>query len=195
VTCRSNNKVFFPLPLEEVWLIMLKELHREVKERKLAIHAFVLMGNHIHMLCHTPEGNLSAIMMNFLRRTSLKINYREQGLNHLWGERYKWSLIESHMHYCHVYRYLYQNPLRAKICERVEDYPYSTLQDTSLSLCPNLENDLEWLNEKYQDNDQKLIRTGLRRSFFDVNKRKSNAMKKLSLPIKHQSERSVTPFE
>lgn len=189
VTCRSNNKAFFPLPLEEVWLIMMKELHREVRERSLVIHAFVLMNNHFHLLCLTPEGNLDQIMMNFLRRTSLKINLKEHGINHLWGGRYKWSLIESQFHYLQVYRYIFQNPLRANICKRVEEYPYSTLQKTYLPLQPFSELDLEWLNEKYKDDDQKMIQKGLKRSFFQVHHRKLKAMEKLSTPVKDLSER------
>lgn len=187
VTSRSNNKVFFSIPLEEVWELMIKQLHMEVRENSLCVHAFVLMSNHFHLLCHTPEGNLDQIMQRFLRVTSVRINERSRTINHVWGGRYKWSLIEAQSHYFQVYRYIYQNPLRAGLCERVEDYPYSTLNPTPLPIHTFIplsfggqEGELLWLNERFDKDDQELIRLGLRKSQFDVSKRKLKAFNKLS---------------
>ena len=189
VTSRCNNKEFFPIPLEDVWGIMIAQLKLEVIEQSLGVHAFVLMGNHFHLLCHTPNGNLDQIMQRFLRSTSIKINMKSNMINHVWGGRYKWSLIESQTHYFQVYRYIYQNPTRVGICERVEDYPYSTLRPCPLpihSFIPfsfgGLEGELLWLNEKYEKEDQELIKLGLRKSQFDVSQRKLKAFNKLSLP-------------
>src|SRR5690606_20454948 len=91
VYSRCNNKEFFPLPLKDVWSIMVKEIHHAHKEHKLAVHAFVLMGNHFHLLCHTPQSNLDQVMHSILRTTTLTINRRNQSINHLWGGRYRWS--------------------------------------------------------------------------------------------------------
>lgn len=189
VTSRCNNKEFFPIPLDEVWELMLKQLHQEVKEQSLCVHAFVLMGNHFHLLCHTPKGNLDQIMQRLLRTTSVKINIRNKAINHVWGGRYKWSLIESQTHYFQVYRYIYQNPLRAGICNRVEEYPYSTLKPNPLPMHTfiplsfgGVEGELHWLNERYDKEDLELIKLGLRKSQFDVSQRKLKAFNKLSLP-------------
>lgn len=190
VTSRSNNKEFFPIPLKEVWEIMLKQLHLEAKENSLAIHAFVLMGNHFHLLCHTPKGNLDQVMQKFLRQTSVKINAKSETINHLWDGRYKWSLIESQTHYFQVYRYIYQNPVRAGICQRVEEYPFSTLKSPMLPLHSFIpmsfggaEGEIIWLNELFKKEDQELIKTGLKKQQFDVSKRRLNAFSRLSLPI------------
>lgn len=189
VTSRCNNKEFFPIPLQEVWELMIKQLQLEVKEQSLCVHAFVLMGNHFHLLCHTPKGNLDQIMQRFLRTISVKINQRSKTINHVWGGRYKWSLIESQTHYFQVYRYIYQNPLRAGICQRVEDYPYTTLKPCLLpihSFIPlsfgGSEGELVWLNEKFEKEDQEIIKLGLRKSQFDVSQKKLKAFNKLTLP-------------
>ena len=189
VTNRCNNKEFFPLPLSEVWNIMLAELHRMHKEHKLAVHAFVLMGNHFHLLCHTPEGNLDQIMQKFMRATSVIISRRAKSLNHLWGGRYKWSMIESQTHYFQVYRYIYQNPIRAMLVNKVQDYPYSTLKNVPFPIHSFIpmsfgghEGEILWLNEKYEKEDEDLIKLGLRKHQFDVNKRKLKSFNKLSLP-------------
>jgi putative transposase len=189
VTSRSNNKEFFPIPLKIVWEIMLQELKREVQEHKLAVHAFVLMGNHFHLLCQTPKGNLDQIMQHFLRMTSLKINQRTSSINHLWGGRYKWSLIQSQTHYFQVYRYIFQNPLRAGICKKVENYPFSTLQETLVPMHSFIpvsfgghEGEKIWLNEQYKKEDEEVIKLGLRKHQFDVSKRNLSTFNKLKTP-------------
>ena len=191
VTSRTNNKEFFPIPLKEVWEIMVEGLALEIKENGLCVHSFVLMGNHFHLLCHTPRANLDQIMQRLLRVTSVKVNVKSRSINHLWGGRYKWSLIDSQSHYFQVYRYILQNPLRARICQRVEAYPYSTLQQTKLPLHSFIpmsfggaEGELLWLNELYDSEKEKLIKLGLRKSQFDVSKRKLQSFNKLSLPSK-----------
>lgn len=182
VTSRCNNKDFFPIPLCEVWEIMLSLLKTEIKEQGLVVHAFVLMGNHFHLLCHTPNANLDQIMQRFLRQSSVKISARSKTVNHLWGARYKWSLIESEMHYFQVYRYIYQNPVRARICSKVEEYPFSTLKNAELVLYPLIDGEIDWLNEVLKKEDGELIKMGLRKQQFDVNKRKLSAYNKLSVP-------------
>lgn len=182
VTTRCHNKEFFPIPISTVWEIMLEELKNASKQNDLAVHAFVLMGNHFHLLCHTPKGNLDQIMMNFLRTTSKRIKSK-------WDGPYKWSLIESQTHYYQVYRYIFQNPVRIGLCSRVEDYPYSTLNNVPIALHSFIsmsfagrEGELIWLNEKYEKEDEVLIKLGLRKHQFDVAERKLKAFNKLSVP-------------
>lgn len=195
VTARCNNQEFFPLPLSEVWGIMIRQLEHLHKEHKLAIHAFVLMGNHFHLLCHTPQADLDQIMQKFMRSVSMTITRRARSQNHLWGGRYRWSIIESQTHYYQVYRYIYQNPLRARIVSKVEDYPYSTLKPVPFpvhSFVPlsfaGMEGELLWLNERYDQEDVELIKLGLRRHQFDVSRRKIKAFNRLSLPSKSHPE-------
>lgn len=195
VTNRCNNKEFFPLPLDEVWKIMLAELKRMQVEHRLAVHAFVLMGNHFHLLCQTPEGNLDQIMQRFMRNTSVMISTRANLQNHLWGGRYKWSIIESQTHYYQVYRYIYQNPLRAGIVSKVQDYPFTTLHEVPFaihSIVPmtfaGAEGELVWLNERYDSEDEELIKLGLRKHQFDVSKRNLKLFNRLSLPNNESHE-------
>lgn len=110
--------------------------------------------------------------------------------NHLWSGRYRWSMIDSQRHYYQVYRYIYQNPIRAGIVSRVQDYPWTTLRkDLPFPLHSNIpmtfcgeEGELIWLNEKYEEEDLALIKLGLRKHQFDLDKRRFKAFNKLSVP-------------
>jgi putative transposase len=87
------------------------------------------------------------------------------------------------MYYYQVYRYIFQNPVRAKIVSRVEDYPFSTLKENVPfpihSFIPmsfgGLAGEICWLNTEFDEEDRKLIRLGLRKNQFDINKRKLKA--------------------
>jgi putative transposase len=194
ITSRSYAKEFFPIPIEEVWEIMLQELYFEVRDHGLAVHAFILMGNHFHLLCKTPRENIDQIMQSFLRKTSIRINSKNPFKKFNWEGRYRWSLIDSKPHYYQVYRYIFQNSIRAQLCLKVEDYKFSTLHPNFLPLSLPIhaclpmafggnEGHLRWLNEIYEKQHVELIKLGLRRHQFDINKRKIKIFNKLTKPL------------
>lgn len=179
---RCRGKKFFPKPISDVWEIFNLELFR-ASRNNLRVHAFVLMGNHFHLLCHTPESNLDSHMKLILRNSARRIKNGP-----IW-EPYRWSVIQSPMYYHQVYRYLYQNPLRVNLVDRVQDYPYSTLNDVPFPICTFLplgfagnEGHFRWLNELYDAEDLKLIRLGLKKPQFDINKKKIQRFYTLTKP-------------
>ncbi len=188
ITSRSHDREFFPLPLKDVWEIMLSGLKEVSEDQKLAVHAFVLMGNHFHLLCHTPQSNIDQVMRVFLKKTSHEILRRASRESPLWGGRYKWSVIDNWTYYYQVYRYIYQNPVRVKLVERVEDYKFSTLyQDPKFPIHSRMtmkfggrEGELHWLNQKLDQADQEEIKKGLRKYQFSISKRKEKNIHRLS---------------
>lgn len=147
------------------------------------------MGNHFHLICQTPNENLDEVMHLFLRNTSLLIQSEAKKNGSLWAPRYKWSLISTPTHYYQVYRYLFQNSLRAGLVEKVENYPYSSLKDVPFPLCTHVPlsfggqtGENLWLNELYGPEEQKLIRLGLRKFQFDVSQRQVKSFMRLTVP-------------
>ncbi|WPU65852.1 transposase [Peredibacter starrii] len=189
VSARTQSGDFFPISLDEVWAIMLDELQCARKIHNLCIHAFVLMGNHFHLLCHTPNENLDQIMHQFMRNTSLRIRRQSKSSFPLWAGRYRWSLIESQNHYYQVYKYIYRNPIRAKMVSKVEHYPFSTLKVSSFPIHSYIamsfageEGERLWLNEPFDKEAEGLIKLGLKKQYFDVNKRKLKIFNRLTVP-------------
>ena len=91
------------------------------------IHAYVLMTNHVHMLVtsRVDEG-MSALMKAVGQRYAQHFNRKYGRSGTLWEGRFKSSLIttEDHLFRCH--RYVEANPVRARMVERVVDYPWSS---------------------------------------------------------------------
>ncbi len=127
VTTRTNNKEWFDIPLSEVWKICLHSLRHANDICPVEIISFVLMSNHYHLILKTPNQDIDKFMYEFNKRLSLIIRSRSERINKVFGGRYKWCLIRSQTYLYNCYRYVYQNPVRANVVSRCENYPYSTL--------------------------------------------------------------------
>jgi len=95
------------------------------------VHAFVLMGNHYHLLIETPEANL-VDGMRWLQGTYTKrFNVRHKQWGHLFQSRYKALLVDPDGDYFQtVSSYIHLNPARVKGYNfentKLADYPWSS---------------------------------------------------------------------
>lgn len=179
VTARSNNRDWFNLPLGLCWHIFETEIEKTAERYGIETHCFVLMSNHFHWLLTTPNSNLGAAMRFFLTETSRKLARASDRINKIYGSRYKWTVVGSAGYYANTVRYFYQNPLRANICESVDEYPWTTRARASRiqisqpkellrTFLPDDPAELrEWLNKIPPGPYAELMRKALRRSNFE----------------------------
>lgn len=93
----------------------------------VAIHAYVLMTNHIHLLVTPAEQGGVSRMMQLLGSTYVaNINANYQRTGSLWEGRYKSSLVDSDQYCLACYRYIELNPVRAGMCRLPQNYPWSS---------------------------------------------------------------------
>ena len=80
-----------------------------------AVHAYVLMGNHYHLLVETPEGNLVDGMKWLQGTYTQRHNGRHQVSGHLFQGRYKAVVIDGRSpgYFEMVGTYIHLNPVRA----------------------------------------------------------------------------------
>ena len=90
------------------------------------LHCYVLMTNHYHLIIETPMGNLSSVMHYINGSYTNYINIKKRRSGHLFQGKYKAILIDRDSYLLELSRYIHLNPVRAKIVERPEDYPYSS---------------------------------------------------------------------
>ena len=97
------------------------------------VHAWVLMGNHYHLLIQTPEANLVAGMKWLQNTYTLRFNIRHRLWGRLFGDRYKSVLVEGAGYYYEtLLDYIHLNPERARLVnpqagESVLDYPWCSV--------------------------------------------------------------------
>jgi putative transposase len=105
----------------------------------VAIHAYVLMTNHVHLLATPTEVGGVSRMMQFLGRqyvSYVNVNYRRTGT--LWEGRYKSCLVDSDQYLLACYRYIELNPVRAMMVARPEEYAWSSYRSNALGSCDSL---------------------------------------------------------
>src|SRR6202034_2393979 len=86
------------------------------------VHAYVLMGNHYHLLLETPEGNLVTGMKWLQGTYTQRFNSRHEVFGHLFQGRYKAVVIDGGGpgYFVVVGTYIHLNPVREWLCrERV----------------------------------------------------------------------------
>ena len=129
---RGNNReaCFYD---EADYKVYLSFLNESAKKYRVAIHAFVLMTNHVHLLA-TPsdEQGISRLMQALGRRYVQYFNFTHGRTGTLWEGRYKSTLVDSDSYLLTVYRYLELNPVRAGMVAHASEYPWSSYQANAL---------------------------------------------------------------
>ncbi len=112
---------------EEDFLLYLTYLRAAAARTGCAIHAYVLMTNHVHLLL-TPSENqsVSRLMQQLGRRYVRKFNERHGRTGTLWEGRFRSSVIDSERYFLVCQRYIEQNPVRAGLVREARDYAWSS---------------------------------------------------------------------
>jgi REP element-mobilizing transposase RayT len=104
----------------------LQDLKEIALREGCAVHAYVLMTNHVHLLMTpTGSGQIARLMQALGRRYVRYVNDRYHRTGTLWEGRYKSSLVDRDTYLLHCYRYIELNPVRAAMCTDPADYLWS----------------------------------------------------------------------
>ena len=102
-------------------------LKESAREFKVAIHAYVLMPNHLHLLASpSTEEGLARMMQRVGRYYVPWFNQKYQRLGGLFRGRFKTSLIDSDRYFMMCSRYIEFNPVRSGAVSDPADYPWSS---------------------------------------------------------------------
>ncbi len=89
-------------------------------------HAYVMMSNHYHLLIETTQENLSRFMKHLNASYAIYFNKKYKRSGHLWQGRFKSWFVTDDSYLYSLISYIETNPVKAKIVERLGDYPYSS---------------------------------------------------------------------
>jgi putative transposase len=94
-------------------------------------HSYCLMDNHYHLVIETPQPNLPSGMRQLNSLHAQFFNRRYDRCGHLFQARYRSLMVEKDSYLLAVCRYVVLNPVRAGICERPEEWPWSSYRATA----------------------------------------------------------------
>jgi putative transposase len=119
---------------EADYRFFLEKLLAAAEKHGCAIHAYVLMTNHVHLLASPQEeGGIGWIMQMVGRYYVQYFNYCYRRTGTLWEGRYRATLIDSEQYLLTCMRYIELNPVRANnMAAHPSEYPWSSYRNNAL---------------------------------------------------------------
>lgn len=115
-------------------------LQEHLPKSNCALHAYVLMTNHVHLLI-TPNDDEAAarLMKPVAQYYAQRCNRRWKRTGPFWETPFKSSLVDSHSYALNCHRYIEENPLRAGMVRHPYEYPWSSFRANAMGHpCPFL---------------------------------------------------------
>ena len=121
----NNRQPIFIAPSDRQLLLDL--LEENAAKFDVAIHAYVLMSNHFHLLATPQTADGLPQMMQAVGRRYVRLFNDSQGrTGTLWEGRYKSTLIQTDRYLLACMAYIDLNPVRAGLVAQPGDYPWSS---------------------------------------------------------------------
>ena len=124
-TTTYNRRRFpeYPRSLRVIEIIMFQT----IREMKISLFVYVIMPTHIHMIagCHGGGRGISKFVHSLKGR--VRVNIKPKGP--LWQSRFDDLLLRTEKQFEIKLNYVHYNPVKDRLVERPEDWPYSSYVD------------------------------------------------------------------
>jgi len=105
------------------------ETIKRIKESgSCIIYGYCLMGNHIHLLLHEKEEELSTIMKRLGTSYAWWYNKKYDRVGHVFQNRFQSEIVETEVYLLGVLRYIHNNPVKAALVAMPDHYKWSSCQ-------------------------------------------------------------------
>lgn len=118
-----NRQQIFEEDSDYMQFIEILRIVKDISNFKL--HAYCLMGNHVHLLIQTQDESIELIMKRLEVRFVHWYNKKYKRTGSLFDGRYKTENVETDKYFLTALRYILQNPVKAGICNNIYEYPWS----------------------------------------------------------------------
>ena len=120
-----GEHIFEPNDIKNLFLDAVK---RSKKKYKFSLKNFVVMDNHIHFIIEPLKNeNLSRIMQWILSVFATHYNKIHKISGHVWQNRFWSKIIDDIRQLFDTFKYISENPVKAEMVEKAEDYKYCGL--------------------------------------------------------------------
>ncbi len=125
VTLRGNDRqtIFFLDSDRRLWESILQTA---LKRYQATVHGYCWMTNHMHLIIQVAEEPLASTIRFAASQYARKINLREQRTGHLFERRHGAAPVQDDSYLKGLVRYIHDNPVRAGLVDRMDQYPWSS---------------------------------------------------------------------
>jgi len=121
----NNRQAIFASTAD--YMLLLALLKENAQKFGVAVHAYVLMTNHFHILATPEQSNSLPLMMQAVGRSYVRyFNDAQHRTGTLWEGRYRSTLIQTDRYLLTCMAYLDLNPVRAGLVRQAKEYEWSS---------------------------------------------------------------------
>ena len=111
------------------YLKFLENLLKYKKKFDWIIYCYCLLPNHFHLLIQTKNDPLAKIMKSLQTAYGVFFNKKYKRIGPVFSGRYKSIIVQKDEHFLQASKYIHLNPVKAGLCLKPLDYPYSSYQE------------------------------------------------------------------
>ncbi len=132
ITIKVDRLLGYPFYDHQAAHTMTSALWRGDKEGLYQLHAYVVMPDHVHFIIKPlSDITLSKIMHQLKGSTAFQINKLLKRSGKFWQSECFDHLIRDGNYLREIWEYIKENPVKAKLVPKAEDYPFSSFYDPS----------------------------------------------------------------
>src|ERR1700686_4479104 len=121
-------------------------LERVRRSFRLRVYGYAVMPEHVHLLLSEPQRETLADALKSLKQG---VSRRLIGdAEHFWQKRYYDFNIRNYPQFVEKLRYIHRNPVKAGLCERPEDWEWSSFRHYATGCEGRVEIESEWTARK-----------------------------------------------
>ena len=95
-------------------------------ESGVSVLGYCLMTNHVHLLLREDYGDISVFMKSLGVSYAYWYNWKYERIGHVFQDRFKSECVEDDAYLMTVIRYIHQNPVKASVVSKPEEYAWSS---------------------------------------------------------------------
>ena len=121
-------------------------LERVRRSFGLCVYGYVVMPEHVHLLISEPP---RATLADALKSLKQGVSRRLIGAaEHFWQKRYYDFNIRNREQFVEKLRYIHRNPVQRGLCERAEEWEWSSFLQYATGCAGRVEIECEWAARK-----------------------------------------------
>jgi putative transposase len=121
-------------------------LERVRSSFRLQVYGYAVMPEHVHLLLSEPQRDTLADALKSLKQGVSRRLIGDAG--HFWQKRYYDFNIRNYPQFVEKLRYIHRNPVKAGLCERPEDWEWSSFRHYATGCEGRVEIESEWTARK-----------------------------------------------
>ncbi|MFC1679793.1 transposase [Elusimicrobiota bacterium] len=129
----DNREALFREP--EDYRAYLRELFESLIRFRVALHAYCLMTNHLHLLLQTSDAGLPDLMSRFHGWYARRFNSKYSRVGHVFKDRYSSKLVADNAYILELSRYIHMNPVAAGLAFKPQEYEWSSFRSHLAGRC------------------------------------------------------------